>query len=248
MASELIRVQKLLADAGVSSRRAAERLIEEGRVTVDGVTARLGCSAKPDAVIRVDGKPVISGAGRVYIMLNKPRGYITSMSDPQGRKTVADLIVTAPERIYPVGRLDFDSDGLLIMTNDGELAHRLMHPRYGADKTYTVSVRGDIENGIEILKKPVTLDDGITVEAKSVERKGPRTIEIVIREGRNREIRRMCNAAGLQVRRLTRTAECGLKLGGLSAGDWRYLTPHEVRRLKSAVGDKRAQRTDELAE
>ncbi|MDR2420980.1 MAG: rRNA pseudouridine synthase [Oscillospiraceae bacterium] len=232
------RLQKILSGRGVSSRRAAEDMIAAGRVTVNGKTARIGDSADPERDdIRIDGAPLPPEEGRRYIMLNKPRGYVTTMSDERGRKTVAELVSDCPERLYPVGRLDMDSDGLLIMTNDGELAHRLAHPSHGIEKTYRVMVSGDIKSALPVLKAPMELDGG-EVRAKRVEiaRSGqtPGTdaaLMITVAEGRNRQVRRMCETAGLRVARLTRVSEGALRLGGLKPGGWRELTPEEIKSL-----------------
>lgn len=230
------RLQKIIAARGLMSRRAAEKLITDGGVTVNGAVAELGAKADPERdMILINGEPLPESAEkRVYIMLNKPVGYVTTMSDEKGRKTVRELVEDVGERVYPVGRLDINSEGLLIMTNDGELANRLMHPSFEKEKVYRVTVTGDIENGMDILSEPMELDGyelGVP-ELKLLEADRNRAvIDMTIREGRNRQIRRMCEKAGLKVTRLTRIAEAGLSLGRLKKGTWRRLTAAELRLL-----------------
>ncbi|MDR0446192.1 MAG: rRNA pseudouridine synthase [Oscillospiraceae bacterium] len=227
------RLQKILSSHGVASRRAAEALIEAGRVTVNGRVAVLGESAEAERDdIRLDGKPLPPTAERIYIMLNKPRGYVTTLSDERGRKTVAELTADCPARVYPVGRLDMDSDGLLLLTNDGEFAQTLMHPSHGIAKTYRVIAGGDIASALPILQAPITLD-GREVLASEVRVENGALI-ISVTEGRNRLVRRMCAAAGLRVRRLTRISEGTLKIGELPMGKWRYLTPRELSSIYNA--------------
>ena len=229
------RLQKILAARSVASRRKAEEMLREGRVTVNGKTASLGDSADAEAdEIRVDGKIIPSPEKKVYMMLNKPRGYVTTLSDEKGRKTVAELVADCGIRVYPVGRLDMDSEGLLILTNDGELANSLMHPGKEVEKVYRVWVRG-YESGKErALMKPVTLD-GYTIRTPKVElqsREADRAQFLVtIHEGRNRQIRRMCALCGMEVLRLKRVREGKLALGNLECGSWRYLTPEEKAKL-----------------
>ena len=226
------RIQKIISARGVASRRVAERMIEEGRVRRNGETVRLGDTA--DAMhdtISVDGTEIPLPPELVYIMLNKPRGYVTTMSDERGRKTVADLVIGVKTRVYPVGRLDIDSEGLLIMTNDGELANTLMHPSHEIRKMYEVKVRGDAEAALPALKTPIEID-GCMVQAKDVQLIAPDKLTIVISEGRNRQVRRMCEAAGLHVTRLTRIAEGDLWIYGLQPGKWRYLTAKEINMLR----------------
>jgi 23S rRNA pseudouridine2605 synthase len=226
------RIQKILSERGVASRRAAEKLISDGLVTVNGRTATLGESADADTdEICVRGERLNAPPERVYIMLNKPRGYVTTLSDERGRKTVVELVSGCGVRVYPVGRLDLDSDGLLILTNDGELANHLMHPKNEVRKTYLAAVSGDVDAAIPKLREPVTLD-GVTVTAKSVTRINERQLELTIGEGRNREVRRMCAAAGLRVERLTRVSEGELTLGELKTGKWRHLTAAEITLLR----------------
>lgn len=232
------RLQKLLSAAGVCSRRAAETYITEGRVTVNGEPAELGQRADPDRDdIRVDGRPLTQRAEPVYLMLNKPRGYVTTLSDEKGRKTVADLVRDCGVRVYPVGRLDLDSEGLLLMTNDGDLAQRLLHPSGEVDKTYHVSVYGPVTGAAERLAAVTDLD-GETIRPARVQvlRQTAQTAElaITIHEGKNRQVRRMCAACGLTVKRLRRVQEHTLTLGDLPAGRWRYLTEQEIKELNHA--------------
>jgi len=225
------RLQKILSARGVASRRAAEKMIEEGRITVNGIIAGLGQTADPEIdEILLDGRPLPSGNEYVYILLHKPRGYVTTMSDEKGRKTAAQLVADCGIRVYPVGRLDMDSEGLLLFTNDGEFANRLMHPKHEVQKTYLTWVEGFSEASLEKLKQPITLD-GYRIRAPKVRVVKPGLLEITIHEGRNRQVRRMCDAAGMHVTRLKRTREGDLSLGDLPLGKWRYLTEEEVKRL-----------------
>ena len=227
------RIQKILADRGIASRRKAEELILAGRVTCNGRVCLLGESADPDVdSILLDGKPLPSGGGYAYIMLHKPRGYVTTLSDEKGRKTVAQLVADCGRRVYPVGRLDMDSEGLLILTNDGDFANKLMHPSHQVDKTYRVTVTGYTPTALERLSQPITLD-GYTIAKPAVEllsanENGRAQLKVVIHEGRNRQVRRMCAAAGMQVTRLIRVAEGKLQLGNLPSGKWRLLTADEI--------------------
>lgn len=229
------RLQKIIAQRGVCSRRKAEELILAGRVRVNGIVAKLGESADPDVDrIELDGASLPSIDEKVYIMLNKPRGYVTTLSDEKGRPNVSQL-VDIGVRIYPVGRLDMDSEGLLIMTNDGDLADRLMHPRGEVRKTYEVWATGYMAGSEKLLERPITLD-GYTIRPPKVELLDSRGDKghflITIHEGRNRQVRRMCQAAGMQVTRLRRISEGSLKLGDLKKGCWRHLTPDEIQFLK----------------
>lgn len=233
------RIQKIIAARGVASRRHAEALIAAGRVTCNGRVCQLGDSANSEKdVICLDGKPLPSKQNYVYIMLNKPRGFVTTMSDEKGRKTVADLVSGCPERVYPVGRLDMDSEGLLIMTNDGDFANQLMHPSHRVDKTYRVFVSGFSENNLVQLTQPIILDGyalstpDVRLRKRAPEAPDKAELQITIHEGRNRQVRRMCEIAGMQVRRLIRVQEGSLKLGQLSKGSWRYLTEREIHDLK----------------
>ena len=230
------RLQKLLSTAGVCSRRAAEGYITAGRVTVNGAPAQLGQRADPDRdEICVDGKPLASRAEPVCLLLNKPRGYVTTLSDEQGRRTVADLVADCGVRVYPVGRLDMDSEGLLLLTNDGTLAQRLMHPSHEVSKTYHVSVYGPVAGAAERLAALTDLE-GEAIRSAQVEvlRRTKQTAElaVTIHEGKNRQIRRMCAACGLTVKRMRRVREHSLELGDLPPGRWRFLTPEEVAALK----------------
>lgn len=239
------RLQKVLAQAGVASRRHAEQLILEGRVTVNGekVTV-LGTKVGDQDHIFVNGKPIMRQETFSYYLLNKPVGVITSAKDPQGRPTVVDIFKNVPVRVYPVGRLDFDTSGLLLLTNDGELAHRLMHPRYGVNKTYQVWVRGPVDpRAIDALQHGVLLKDGKTAPAKVKQAPGGlkddrlEVLEITIHEGRNRQIRRMCEAVGYPVMKLERIQFGPLQQDKkLRSGEYRTLTAKEVKALRSAVG------------
>jgi len=228
------RIQKILSARGLASRRTAENWIRAGRVRVNGAVCTLGASADPDTDrIEVDGVPLPPPPGKKYLMLNKPRGYVTTLKDEKNRKTAASL-VDCGCRVYPVGRLDYDSEGLLLFTNDGQLADRLMHPRANVGKTYEVTVEGDWRGGEALLARPIVLD-GYRIHPPSVRLlrgEGSRAVfEITIREGRNRQIRRMCEAAGLRVLRLRRTQEGTLRLGMLPSGKWRELTKEEIESL-----------------
>ena len=228
------RLQKILSERGVASRRASERLITDGRVTVNGRVAALGESADATSdEICVDGALLPSAPKCTYIMLNKPRGYVTTVADDRGRRTVMELISDCGARVYPVGRLDMDSEGLLLLTNDGELANRLMHPSFEVEKTYRVLVDAmgeTLASAAERLREPMEID-GVTVTAKRVAAQNA-ALEITIGEGRNRQIRRMCAAVGLRVQRLTRVAEGSLRLGDLRLGKWRELTDAETELLR----------------
>ena len=230
------RLQKILSSRGLCSRRKAEEWILAGRVTCNGKIAQLGDTADPDLdEIKVDGKLLPSREEYVYIMLNKPRGYVTTLSDEKGRPNAAQLI-DCGTRVYPVGRLDMDSEGLLLFTNDGEFANLLMHPKHEVDKTYRVLVEGFTEANLEKLKQPIELD-GYTIRKPTVKllrqrERGQAQLLVTIHEGRNRQVRRMCAAAGMNVLRLQRIAEGKLKLDQLPLGKWRYLTREEVDGLK----------------
>ena len=229
------RLQKILSNRGVCSRRTAEEMLRNGRITCNGRICALGDSADPDKdEILVDGKPLPESEKPVYILLHKPKGYVTTLSDEKGRKNVAQLVADCGIRVYPVGRLDMDSEGLLLFTNDGDFANRLMHPKHEINKTYLVTVDGYTEQGVERLLLPMTLD-GYRLQIPEVtvlSVKGNKAqLQIVIHEGRNRQVRRMCAIAGMQVRRLIRTAEGNLHLGDLPCGKWRYLNSDEYERI-----------------
>ena len=229
------RLQKILSSRGVCSRRKAEELITGGKVTVNGVVAKLGDTADAETdEILVEGKPLPRKQEFVYLMLNKPRGYVTTLSDEKGRPNAAQLVADCGVRIYPVGRLDMDSEGLLLFTNDGAFANALMHPKQEVKKTYEVWVTG-YQPGLEIqLSRPITLDGYIIrpPKVKLLRAEGQKAKFLVtIHEGRNRQVRRMCEAAGMHCTRLRRIKEGSLSLGDLPSGRWRYLTEEEVRNL-----------------
>ena len=229
------RLQKIIAARGLCSRRQAEQWKEDGRVMLNGAVATLGQTADADTdEILVDGKPLPGAGKKVYLMLNKPRGYVTTLSDEKGRKNAAQLVTGCGQRVYPVGRLDMDSEGLLLFTNDGEFANLLMHPKHEVEKTYRVWVTGYTEEKQELLAQPIELD-GYRIrppKVRLVYREGNRAVlEVVIHEGRNRQVRRMCQAADMEVARLKRVAEGKLKLGQLKPGAWRPLSPEEIKLL-----------------
>ena len=230
------RLQKLLSAAGICSRRTAEGYITAGRVTVNGAAASLGQRADPERdEICVDGRPLEDRAAPVYLMLNKPRGYVTTLSDEKGRRTAAGLVRDCGVRVYPVGRLDLNSEGLLLMTNDGVLAQRMTHPSHEVSKTYHVSVSGMAEGAAERLSAMRDLAGEVIRPAQvSVLRSSGETAElsVTIHEGKNRQVRRMCAACGLTVRRLRRVREHTLELGTLPSGAWRYLTEEEIEELR----------------
>lgn len=241
---QMERLQKVLAQAGVASRRKCEEIILEGRVKVNGVVAQeLGTKVDPMRDrIEVDGNPIRS-ENKVYIVMNKPRGVVTTASDPQGRQTVLDLLEDISERVYPIGRLDLDTAGLLLLTNDGTLANGLMHPSGEIHKVYRAWVKGVISGEkLKRLATGVELEDGMTAPAqvrKIEEGTNETLIELTIHEGRNRQVRRMCEAVGHPVKSLMRTQLSYLKLGRLRYGEWRHLTPVEIERLYAAAGIKR---------
>lgn len=232
------RLQKILSAAGVCSRRKAEELIQAGRITVNGKTASLGDRADWDRDdVRLDGRALAAPAERRCLMLNKPRGYVTTLSDERGRPTVAELVADCGVRVYPVGRLDMDSQGLLLLTNDGALAHRLAHPRHGMEKEYRVTVSGRLEGCAERLSALRKLEDGSPVAPARVavllREPGRWVLSVTIRQGLNRQVRRMCAMAGLRVHRLERVREGPLTLGDLPPGCWRPLTAAEVSALSA---------------
>jgi 23S rRNA pseudouridine2605 synthase len=229
------RLQKVLATRGYRSRRAAEELIEAGRVTVNGEVAVLGRRVDPASDrIEVDGIPLPTEPDLVYYLLNKPAGVVTTASDTHGRPTVVALVPGEP-RVFPVGRLDADTEGLLVLTNDGELAHRLTHPSFGVDKEYVAAVRGTPSGGVlRRLREGVVLDDGVTAPAK-VSQPTPGILRLTIHEGRNRQVRRMCDAVGHPVERLVRVRIGPLVDTDLGPGSWRELEPEEVRALYEAA-------------
>jgi 23S rRNA pseudouridine2605 synthase len=234
-------LQKVLARAGFGSRRACEQLIVEGRVDVDGTPAVIGQRVDPAAArVTVDGVPVVTDTTLVHWLLNKPADHVTTAADPQGRRTVLDLVPSMP-RVFPVGRLDRDTEGLLILTNDGQLAQLLTHPRHGVEKEYLAEVEGVPSPGaLRTLRAGVDLDDGPTQPARvrmvqQANDRGSALVEIVVKEGRKRMVRRMCSAVGHPVRRLARTRIGAVSDRRLSPGDWRELTAEEVRSLYAAA-------------
>jgi 23S rRNA pseudouridine2605 synthase len=235
------RLQKVLATAGIGSRRACEELIAARRVTVDGKVAMLGDRVDPEtAEIHVDGERVIVDANQVYLALNKPRGVVSTMADERGRAAIADFIGNVPQRVFHVGRLDTDSEGLLLLTNDGDLAHKLMHPSFGVAKTYLVEVPGPVRRGVgRQLRAGVELEDGpVRVDGFRIvdSLPGKALVEVVIHEGRNHVVRRMMDAVGYPVSRLVRTAIGPVHLGDLKPGRTRRLNRAEVAALFTAVG------------
>lgn len=232
------RLQKIIAARGLCSRRQAEELLRQGRVQCNGKTASLGDSAEPDRdEILVDGKPLPPKRERICLMLNKPRGYVTTLRDERGRKTAASLVADCGVRVAPVGRLDMDSEGLLLFTNDGELLNQILHPKHEVEKCYRVWVRGYTQKKLERLCRPVVLD-GYTIRPPKLcvlECSGDLAcLEIIIHEGRNRQIRRMCALAEMTVIRLQRVREGALVLGDLPLGKWRYLEDEEIALLFDA--------------
>lgn len=241
MPDNKIRLQKFLSEAGVASRRKAEDMIRAGAVKVNGVKASIGDSVDPKKdTVTVKGKRVRKESNLRYILLNKPRGYVTTADDELGRKCVTQLVAEVKERVYPVGRLDRVSEGALIMTNDGEFANMMMHPSHHVPKTYRVTVRPGITNEqVETLESGIELDGRMTLPAQVhviSKEEGRAVLEIVLYEGRNRQIRRMCEALELEVARLRRVAVGPVKLGMLKPGQWRDLTPAEVQTLMKMGG------------
>ena len=230
------RLQKILSARGVASRRRSEEMIQSGQVTVNGIAASLGDSADPETdEIRVNGQLLPGGQQSVYILLNKPRGYVTTLSDEKGRPNAAQLVADCGIRVYPVGRLDMDSEGLLLFTNDGAFANALTHPKQEVEKVYEVWVSGYYPGGEEKMSRPIVLD-GYRIRPPKVTllsvREAKAKLRVTIHEGRNRQIRRMCEAAGMRCTRLKRIQEGNLLLGDLPSGSWRYLTPEEIAELK----------------
>ena len=242
---EKIRLQKLISQSGICSRRKAEELISQGRVKVNGRIAGIGDGATVKDVVTVDGERIYVSEKRekYYIMLNKPRGYVTTMSDELDRRCVTELLDGVPARVYPVGRLDRNSEGLLLFTNDGNFANDIMHPSRHISKTYRVTVRSAVSD-----EQLVQLSEGVVIDGRKTlpatvnvlsQEQGRTVIQIVIREGRNRQVRKMCEAVGLEVARLKRTAIGPLKLGMLKPGTYRELTSEELKAIRNAIGDKR---------
>ena len=236
MDSQGIRLQKALAQAGVGSRRTCDNLVSDGRVTVNGRIAEPGTRVNPATDdIRVDGQPLAAAANRVVLALHKPAGVVTTMTDPQGRPCVGDMFRTYPDRLFHVGRLDEATEGLLLLTNDGDFANLLMHPSHGVEKTYLATVSGRVTPAeLDRLRRGVELGDGPAraVRAAMSGSSGSRTVlELVLHEGRKRIVRRMCKAIGHPVERLVRTRIGSLELGGLEPGEWRVLEPSEIAEL-----------------
>ena len=232
------RLQKILSARGVASRRAAEEMISAGRVTCNGVVANLGDRADENVdTICLDGVPIPSSTKNIYIMLHKPRGYVTTLSDEKNRKTVVQLVSGCGQRVYPVGRLDMDSEGLLLLTNDGEFANAMMHPKHRIDKTYRVFVSGYAPEKLLRFQEPIVLDGytiatpQVSVLRQNTDNSNNAELSITIHEGRNRQVRRMCDIAGMRVQRLIRVQEGTLHLGNLPKGSWRYLTETEISQL-----------------
>ena len=240
---EKVRIQKYLSDAGVASRRAAEAAVAEGKVTVNGHPCEIGQKVGDNDVIVFRGVRVIKKNNKkIYIMLNKPRGYVTTNADENGRKCTADLVADLGERVYPVGRLDRDSEGLLILTNDGELANRLMHPSHEIPKIYNVRVHGAVtDEQLSILRSPLEID-GYKIKPVNVEIVGQTEVSTLLRfrlyEGRNRQIRKMCEQASLTVSRLTRVAIGDISIGDLKPGKYKHLTPAQVDYLSNNAKKK----------
>ena len=236
----MVRLQKYRAECGVASRRASELLISEGRVSVNGVTATLGQSVDPAVdCVAVDGR-VLGADEKVYIVLNKPRNVVTTASDTHGRRTVLDCVHSTDTRLFPVGRLDYDVEGVLLLTNDGELAFRLIHPKFEIEKEYLAWVRGKMEPAAAArLEQGVELEDGPTAPAKASvleSRSGNSLVRLIIHEGRKREVKRMCDAVGHPVQTLRRITFAGIQANGMRPGEWRNLTLKEVAALKALVG------------
>ncbi len=242
---EKIRLQKIIADSGICSRRKAEELIAQGRVKINGRPCKVGDKADPiKDIVSIDGERVVFERKKTYryIMLNKPRGYVTTMSDELDRKCVTELLDGVDARVYPIGRLDKNSEGLLLFTNDGNFANEIMHPSKHVTKTYRVTVRPDVDD--EVLVK---LSEGVVIDGRKTlpctvlvldKQPGRTVLQMTISEGRNRQIRKMCEAVGLEVARLKRTAVGPIKLGMLKPGTWRDLKPEELRALRNVISKK----------
>jgi pseudouridine synthase len=235
-----------MAECGVASRRASEKLIQEGRVKVNGAVATLGQSVEPGVDrVELDGQSIVGrDAPPVYILLNKPSGFVTSAKDPKGRPTVLDCLKGVTTRVYPVGRLDLDVEGALILTNDGDLAHRLMHPSHEVPKVYQAWVQGRMEpETLTLFEKGILLEDGMAAPAKAeVLHEGPSStlVQLTLHEGRNHEVKRLCAAVGHSVKHLKRVAVGQVRLKDLRPGEWRHLSEREVRLLKRTAGLKHA--------
>jgi 23S rRNA pseudouridine2605 synthase len=241
----LPRLKKILSETGVASRRHAEELIREGRVTVNGRLARIGDKVDPSRDhIKVDGKLVASPAAKAYLMLHKPKQVVTTSEDPEGRAVVMDLVKGRVPRLFPVGRLDYDAEGILLLTNDGEMAHRLSHPSFQVRRTYWVKVKGKpAAEEIRKLSRGITLEDGPTAPCRILPRREGREnawLEMTLREGRNRQVKRMWEKIGYPVLKLKRVSFAGLSLGNLKAGEYRHLRLAEVEKLKKLTKERPA--------
>ena len=235
---EEMRLQKYVSDCGLMSRRAAEKEIEMGHFKVNGQVAEIGQKINPaEDAVEYKGKLIEGGIKKVYVMLYKPRGYVTTMNDEEGRKCIPELLEDLPERVYPCGRLDMDSEGLLILTNDGEVANKLMHPKHHVEKIYHVKIKGEIEpEKLGMLNGPMVLDGYKIkpVKVSIIERKeGATILKFVLSEGRNRQIRKMCEQAELTITRLKRVAVGELTIGMLRPGKWKYMNYNEISILKN---------------
>ena len=235
---EEMRLQKYVSDCGLMSRRAAEKEIEKGHFKINGIVAKIGDKINPEIDnIEYNGKALKGGDKKVYVMLYKPRGYVTTMSDEEGRKCIPELLKDIPQRVYPCGRLDMDSEGLLILTNDGEVANKLMHPKHHVEKIYHVKIKGEIEpEKLLELNSPMIIDDYKIkpVKVTIIERKEGNTIlKFVLSEGRNRQIRKMCENCNLTITRLKRVAVGNLTIGMLKPGQWKYMNYNEIGILKN---------------
>ncbi len=233
-----LRIQKYISDCGLMSRRAAEKEISLGLFKVNGEIAQIGQKINPDIdTVEYKGKLVKGGAKKLYVMLYKPRGFVTTMNDEEGRRCLPELLTDIPERVYPCGRLDMDSEGLLILTNDGEVANKLMHPKHHVDKIYHVKIKGEISpEKLTFLNSPMVIDDYKIkpVKVSIIERKeGATTLKFVLCEGRNRQIRKMCEKAELTITRLKRIAVGDLTIGMLTPGKWKYMNYNEISFLKN---------------
>lgn len=243
LSDDRIRLQKYLSECGVASRRKSEELISKGSVKVNGIVAKIGDTVDPKHdVVMLNGKKIENKTVAKYIMLHKPRGFVTTMSDELGRRCVASLVEDVGERVYPIGRLDRNSEGLLLLTNDGEFANAVMHPSKHVAKVYRVTIRPDItDSQIAQMTDGMMIDGRMTAPAQVTlleKQDGRAVIEIVLFEGRNRQIRRMCEELGIEVARLKRTSIAGIKLGMLPQGKWRELTPQEVSHILISAGAK----------
>ncbi|MGB9699705.1 MAG: pseudouridine synthase [Thermodesulfobacteriota bacterium] len=243
--NNLLRISKILAEAGIASRRKAEELIREGRVTVNGRVAQIGDKADPAKDhIKVDGRRVSPPTNKVYIILYKPKGVVTSTDDPEGRTTVLDLIKPLKTRLFPIGRLDFDAEGVLLLTNDGELAHCLTHPSFQVPRKYLVKIKGQPpEEEIEKLRQGIKLADGHTAPCLIFPVKKTKEnlwVEMTLYEGRNRQIKRMWEKIGYQVLKLKRIAFAGLSLGKMRPGEYRFLSPRELQKLQKIIQSKKS--------